>query len=200
MDRQASPPAHHNAEARKPGADARVNTLRELKGGGVARGVSACHVVRHIYGYMSRWKFAYGLKPTPAVTNREAHHSASSGHCNGVSALVLGAAGSGKEVYTGSRDACIRLHELLGEKSKTSSLQTQLRPVLMRRFEGHTDWVSSLVLTKDACTLVSGSADATIRIWDAKTGDCRRYPPHTDTHALFPCHSPRNLSQPPGKP
>lgn len=39
----------------------------------------------------------------------------------------------------------------------------------IRRYEGHTEAVSSLVVSNDGHLLVSGSADGTARVWDVKT-------------------------------
>ena len=37
-------------------------------------------------------------------------------------------------------------------------------------FEGHTDWVNSVVFSPDENTLVSGSDDGTVRVWDVAVG------------------------------
>src|SRR5439155_303220 len=39
--------------------------------------------------------------------------------------------------------------------------------------EGHTAWVSSVALTADGRTAVSGAWDKTVRVWDVATGRCR---------------------------
>lgn len=36
----------------------------------------------------------------------------------------------------------------------------------MSRLEGHTSWVNCFALSNDSATLVSGSGDATARVWD----------------------------------
>jgi WD40 repeat protein len=41
---------------------------------------------------------------------------------------------------------------------------------LLWTLKGHNDYVCRVAWTRDGCLLVSGSADGTVRIWDAKTG------------------------------
>ena len=42
--------------------------------------------------------------------------------------------------------------------------------IQMAILSGHTDWVRSLVFSPDGMSLVSGSADETIKLWDMQTG------------------------------
>jgi len=44
----------------------------------------------------------------------------------------------------------------------------------MHVFRGHTDWVCSVAFSPDGRTLVSGSADGTMRLWDMQTKACIR--------------------------
>ena len=39
--------------------------------------------------------------------------------------------------------------------------------------QGHRDSVTSVAISPDGATLVSGSADRTVRVWDAASGECR---------------------------
>jgi WD40 repeat protein/GTPase SAR1 family protein len=45
---------------------------------------------------------------------------------------------------------------------------------LVRTLRGHTDWIGRIAWSADGRMLASPSADKTIRIWDAETGECLR--------------------------
>jgi WD40 repeat protein len=49
-------------------------------------------------------------------------------------------------------------------------------------FDGHTDWINSVVFSPDGQRIVSGSGDRTIRVWNAVTGETAAGPfaGHTD--------------------
>ena len=44
---------------------------------------------------------------------------------------------------------------------------------LEKTLRGHTHWVYSVAISRDARWLASGSKDNTVRIWDAETGECK---------------------------
>jgi WD40 repeat protein len=44
----------------------------------------------------------------------------------------------------------------------------------LRVLKGHTGWVTSVAPLGDGKRLVSGSEDHTLRLWDARTGQCLR--------------------------
>src|SRR5271165_6531873 len=53
---------------------------------------------------------------------------------------------------------------------------------LIRPLEGHTDWVSAVVVTPDGRRAVSASGDRTLRLWDLESGQTfRRLEGHTDS-------------------
>ena len=41
----------------------------------------------------------------------------------------------------------------------------------LRRFEGHSDGVRSVVLSENGCRALSGSGDNTLRLWNVETGE-----------------------------
>ena len=45
---------------------------------------------------------------------------------------------------------------------------------LLRTFEGHTGWVTSVAFSPDGTRVLSGSADNTLKLWDAATGQLLR--------------------------
>ena len=53
------------------------------------------------------------------------------------------------------------------------------------RLEGHTNYVFSLAFSPDGATLVSGSGDGTVRIWDTQP-PARRHQARRDAEALRP--------------
>jgi WD40 repeat protein len=52
---------------------------------------------------------------------------------------------------------------------------------------GHTDEVNSVVFSSDGRSLVSGSDDKTVKLWDMQTGGAiKTFSGHTELFALFP--------------
>ena len=47
-------------------------------------------------------------------------------------------------------------------------------PVCLMTLQGHTGWVTGVALSADGQTIVSGSDDKTIKVWDAQSGNCRQ--------------------------
>ncbi len=80
------------------------------------------------------------------------------------------------EAYAGLLDACqgeeVETTEAVGQEERVD----QARMVL----EGHTGSVFGVVVTPDGKTVVSASADKTLKVWDLETGGC---------HATFQGHT-----------
>src|SRR5581483_2742941 len=57
---------------------------------------------------------------------------------------------------------------------------TIVRGLERRRLDGHTEQVNQIALSRDGKSLLSGSADATLRLWDVASGkEVRRFEGHT---------------------
>ena len=53
----------------------------------------------------------------------------------------------------------------------------------LRKFEGHTNWVTSVSFSGDGKQVVSGSEDNTVRVWDVESGaELRKFEGHTKSH------------------
>ena len=50
----------------------------------------------------------------------------------------------------------------------------------LQAFAGHTDYVNSVAFSPDGTTLVSGSDDGTVRLWDIASGEARVFDGHED--------------------
>lgn len=68
---------------------------------------------------------------------------------------------SDNRVFTASADRKVRLHQFTDGKS-------------LKEFSGHDDWVYSVAARADAETLVSGSYDGRIHMWDVESGESVR--------------------------
>ncbi len=79
------------------------------------------------------------------------------------------------------------IKRLLGELGASCGFAPEWGPYLtppgaeLRRFEGHTDRVTSIAVLPDGCRALSASWDRTLRLWDIETGaELRRFEGHTD--------------------
>ena len=72
----------------------------------------------------------------------------------------------GRKILTGSEDT---EHEG-AEADNTARLWDVATGKELQRFTGHTSWVTSVALSADGRTVLTGSADKTARMWDAETG------------------------------
>jgi len=115
-------------------------------------------------------------------------------HRMSVNAVVIDP--SGKLLFTGSTDGTISFYDIYKNKDKkinntnpvtSIAVSNDRRSIycsdntinikkydimgtLIGTYEGHTDQVNSVVLTKDNKFLISGSSDKTIRIWNTQNG------------------------------
>jgi WD40 repeat protein len=44
----------------------------------------------------------------------------------------------------------------------------------LKVLQGHTSWVRSIAWSLDGLVLASGGQDETIKLWDVKTGECKK--------------------------
>ncbi len=75
----------------------------------------------------------------------------------------------GKRVASGSADKYIRTFDVSNSQ-------------MLRRLEGHTNYVLDLAWKGDGSTLVSAAADNTIKVWNPETGDQDRTIPNFGKH------------------
>jgi hypothetical protein len=55
-------------------------------------------------------------------------------------------------------------------KRRSAEKQKPYQATLIRQLEGHSDWVWTVALSRDGRRALSGSKDATVRLWDVETG------------------------------
>lgn len=99
----------------------------------------------------------------------------------------------GKILASGSFDRTIRLWQnAAGNIGEIAPTLSPIRNTLS--LIGHGNWVWAIAYSPDGKILASGSSDRTIKLWDRKTGNCRKtLPGHTDivhTVAFSPLTSP----------
>ncbi|MGD8462334.1 MAG: BTAD domain-containing putative transcriptional regulator [Anaerolineae bacterium] len=101
------------------------------------------------------------------------------GHSNSVRDVALSpdstTALSGSCSDLGSDGTCSQGELILWDVSTAAETGTELR-----RFEGHTGWVNAAAFSPDGETILSGSGDGTLILWDVTTGEAiRRFEGHT---------------------
>ena len=98
---------------------------------------------------------------------------------------------SGDRAFTASKDRSINMWNLSQAQatraaSRKGGTGTDAGAELaldkpLKVFEGHSHWVTELLLEKSGCLLYSGGMDKTMRVWDVTTGVCLYvYCGHTD--------------------
>jgi WD40 repeat protein len=55
-------------------------------------------------------------------------------------------------------------------KRRSAEKLKSVGSVMLRRFDGHQDWVWAIAVSPDGRRALSGSKDATVRLWDTETG------------------------------
>jgi WD40 repeat protein/DNA-binding SARP family transcriptional activator len=101
------------------------------------------------------------------------------GHSNSVRDVALSpdsrTALSGSCADLSSDGACSQGELILWEVSTAAETGTELR-----RFQGHTGWVNAVAFSPDGRTILSGSGDDTLILWEAESDqEIRRFEGHT---------------------
>ncbi|GMI11132.1 hypothetical protein TrVE_jg9613 [Triparma verrucosa] len=86
------------------------------------------------------------------------------GHTDRVSSLAVSL--DGKHLVTGSWDKNIIVWRLAEEENQSAEVKTG---EIVRRLEGHSDYVKSITLVEDK--ILSGSADNSAKVWDFTSGE-----------------------------
>ncbi len=98
------------------------------------------------------------------VGNPECLCQVAKAHAEAITSLAMDPY-SGSIVASGDQLGNIHLWKFQPAPAPTLDHQAQLR--------GHADQVTTLLFTEDGQTMISGSADRTVRLWDAQTGQER---------------------------
>ena len=105
------------------------------------------------------------------------------GHAGGVDCVAL--SGDGSTAVSGSYDYTVKVWDArTGACHKVLMQLFAMAPTYVKRWieqkraccvtmQGHTGVVNSVALSGDGSTVVSGSLDHTVKVWDARTGACR---------------------------
>ena len=82
-------------------------------------------------------------------------------------------------LYAGANDGAVYTCGVV-ELDQLSSTVTAKSGAATRAFLGHRSAVTCLAVSMDACTLLSGSDDGTVRVWDSESRQCTRTYEHSD--------------------
>jgi WD40 repeat protein len=88
-----------------------------------------------------------------------------SGHTRPIPSVTFSP--DGRLLASGSLDQTVRLWEVPLRAGEFGRDTGQCLKIL----SGHTNWVWSVAFNPDGCLLTSGSADATLKLWEVPTGD-----------------------------
>ncbi|MEA5559477.1 WD40 repeat domain-containing protein, partial [Nodularia spumigena] len=91
------------------------------------------------------------------------------GHSYWVNAIAL--TPDGNTVISGSDDNTIKIWDMTKPKTGFFGfIYERIRSRLKFTLTGHSSFISAIALTPDGKTVISGSRDKTIKIWDVETG------------------------------
>jgi len=78
--------------------------------------------------------------------------------------------------------SCWRDAVAIGLNSGSIIILNAVTGIQVATFSGHTEWVTSLVFSPDGASLISGSFDYTIKLWDMQTGGVvKTFQGHTES-------------------